>query len=363
MTAINFQLLKKTLADKVDKNLLDQNNLNLRSLFNKASDELNGNSFQMFDAVMASNPNMARAFNQRTAKDGIKKEVDYSVFEEANARAVTETNTPCVFVSCVDILMEYYYCDTGIHNYMRQIATDGCAVKIPVIPDELGSTPLIPLGASIQQATLAVTKCIEVKPEKYGEYVTLDLRDITCNTCVDNMVIILKRLARRMFRMRENTAMAKVLATATNVTTGANITTTIQDLSDAIKSNITTAGALTYFTSPVGFDNIIRNYQDASGRRAIEATSVNCEGKCRTICLDGNKFVEIDTIPVVANVTNLIAGYMEYSAVVSSPVQVQECADCLDKMNNVLKVGNVAYYDVFIPTQFNLAFAKTTIAV
>lgn len=333
----------------------------LKEILTQVSPDVKG-----LDVFFATQPDIAEDFNRALRIDGYKTQLDYSQLgEESNIRSIVETNAPCKVVSCVDVLMEFVYCETGLQDYVfKVINNDGCAMKVPILPARSGSTPIIPSGASIGLAAgLADDKCIEVTPDKYGEYVNIDLRTLKCNNCVDILMLKLKQLAQRTATAMHNAIFTKANAIAATVAPSGNLLTTINNMSQTIKSTITTSGPLTYFLAPVVFDALIKSV-DGSGRFNIEPTSIECSGKCRTICFQGNMFIEMDRLPIVANTSVILAGYFsQYLAHVVSPVNNTECRDCMDQLNDVLKVGNAFYQEVFIPTDFINAFAKSTITV
>lgn len=318
------------------------------------------------DAFLATQPVVADEFNRKLKLEGYKTQVSYTGLDNDDSlRSVVETSAPCSFVPCTDVLMEYIYCDTGLHSLLKKIpSANGCAVKVPLLPPRSGSTPIIPTGSTIGLAAgLTDDKCLEIKPDKYGEYTVLDTRDLSCNNCVDRIQLKMKQLAERTANSMHNAVFTKINAIATNVPAAGDLIATIDDMSQAIKTNIQTTGSLTFVLAPVVFDQLIKS-KDGSGRYIIDPMSINCEGKCREVCFQGNKFIEMDRLTVVANQTTIFAGYFDtYGAHVVSPVNAVDCQDCLDKMNDVLKIGNTFYQEVVIPTDFAGAFAKSTITV
>jgi hypothetical protein len=318
------------------------------------------------DAFLATQPVVAAEFNRKLTAQGLKTQISYTGFEnDSDLRSVVETSAPCAFVPCTDVLMEYIYCDLGLHSLLKKIpSAGGCAVKVPLLPPRTGSTPIIPVGSTIALASgLTDDKCIEIKPEKYGEYTVLDTRDLNCNNCVDRIQLKMKQLAERTSNAMHNATFTKLNAVATNVPAAGNLLATIDDMSQAIKTNIQTSGSLTFVVAPVVFDQLIRE-KDGSGRYIIDPMSIACEGKCREVCFQGNKFIEMDRLQVVANQTTIFAGYFDtYAGHVVSAVNAVDCQDCLDKMNDNLKIGNTFYQEVVIPADFAAAFAKSTITV
>jgi hypothetical protein len=360
-----LKLIKSVLSRSTEGSIAgDQLNVNLRSQLSECF-SLFGGDIRGLDLLLATQPAIKEQFNRKLKLEGYSTQLNYDSFQdEENLRSVVTSATPCEVVSCTDVIMEFIYCDKGMHSYMSKISSDkGCAVKVPLIPARAGSTPLVPSGSVIPVATgLADDKCMTVTPEKYGEYLTLDIRSLECNTCVDRIALKMKQLAQRVSLAMSNLAAAKVIATGTNVPASGTLLATVQDMSDAIKANIQTAGALTYFVAPIVFDQLLRQ-TDASGRAIIDPMSIPCDGKCREICFQGNKYVELDTIPVTANQSTIYTGYFDYASHIVSSVNSVECQDCADKMNDVVKIGNVFYQEVVIPTDFAAAFAYSVITV
>jgi hypothetical protein len=231
----------------------------------------------------------------------------------------------------------------------------------------LGSSPEVPAGANLPTYVLDNQKCIKFTPAKYGEYSILDLRKIRCNTCIDFMLKTIKALARRMFNARETLAIAQFTAKSTLVTAGADLVTTIHNMQNVINSSpLTARGAYSLFVNRVVYDRILTS-EDTNGNRLIKPLDIACEGSCRTMCFDGIKIIEIDSIAktVVSNQTQttMYMGYTNYAFFAKSEVTDLECQDCVNTFNDTMNIGIRQYNEAMIPTVFASMFVRANVTI
>ena len=290
--------------------------------FGEAYKNVDGNGLMAFDMLLASTPSLATKFNKELKRMGLSTQVDYSDFnavvaDEEKTRSYTESNTACVVTTCSDVIMEIAYCEQGMHDYFQAISTDGCETSISLEDMVIGSSPEVPTGSNLPTYVLDNQKCIKFTPAKYGEYSILDLRKIRCNTCIDFMLKTMKALARRMFNARETLAIAQFTAKSTLVPAGTSLVATIHNMQDVINaSRLTARGAYTLFVPRIVYDRVLTS-EDSKGNRLIKPLDIACEGSCRTMCFDGIKIVEIDSIAKTVSgtqtATTIYMGYTNYA--------------------------------------------------